>query len=49
MCRERDILTGTRSAGVGRVGGGGGERGVGFRLHYSFCYLSVGFDYILIL
>ena len=28
---ERDIMTGTRSTGVGRVGGGGWERGVGSR------------------
>ena len=30
--RKRNILTGTRSTGVGRVGGGGWERGVGSRL-----------------
>ena len=29
--RERDISTGTRSTGVGQVGGGGWERGVGSR------------------
>ena len=38
---KRDLWTGTRLAGVGRVGGGGGREGWVLVCNDSFCYFSV--------